>query len=114
MIPTDFAKDWEDGWNSHDLDHILSHYSEDVVFRSRKAIAISGSGEVRGKANLRTYWQAALDAQPDLHFTVSRVYVGHDILVIAYTNHNGINAAETLRFGADGFVCDASAAHSTS
>ncbi len=25
-----FAKDWIDSWNSHNLDDILSHYSDDI------------------------------------------------------------------------------------
>lgn len=42
-----FAAEWEEGWNSRDLDRIMSYYRDDVVFRSLKAIPITGSGEVR-------------------------------------------------------------------
>ena len=44
----EFAADWEAGWNSHDLDRIMAHYSPDIVFRSKKAVALVGNGEVRG------------------------------------------------------------------
>jgi ketosteroid isomerase-like protein len=27
----DFAQDWIEAWNYHDLDRILSHYDEDVI-----------------------------------------------------------------------------------
>lgn len=47
-----FAKAWEQGWNSHDLDVIMSHYREDIVFRSKKAIPLVGKGEIKGKQNL--------------------------------------------------------------
>lgn len=106
-----FASDWEAGWNSHDLDRILSHYSDDVVFRSRKAVDLVGSGEIKGKAALREYWGRALEKQPDLKFAVQNSYLGHDIIVITYLNHKNVQAAETLRFDASGLVVEASASH---
>ena len=107
----EFAAAWEAGWNSHDLDRIMAHYSPDIVFRSKKAVALVGSGEVRGHDALRAYWQAALDKQPDLHFTVRDVFAGHEMMVITYENHRGVLAAETLYFGSDGLVTQAAACH---
>ena len=43
--PWKFAQDWQDGWNSHDLDRIMAHYHKDVVFRSVKAQALVGRGK---------------------------------------------------------------------
>ena len=111
MPPEGFAARWQAAWNAHDLDEILSHYSDDIVFRSRKALALTGAGTILGKAALRAYWSAALAAQPDLHFTVTQVYIGHETIVIAYRNHRGVKAAETLTFGADGLATMASACH---
>ncbi len=106
-----FAKDWEAGWNSHDLDRILAHYSEDILFRSRKAAALVGSPVVEGRAALRAYWTEALRLQPDLRFSVRDVFAGADMVVITYENHRGVLAAETLEFGAGGLVHRASACH---
>jgi ketosteroid isomerase-like protein len=106
-----FAEAWQHGWNSHDLDLIMSHYSDDIIFRSRKAIPLVGRGEVQGKQALRSYWAAAIDRQPDLHFKVQDVFEGHGMLVITYLNHRGILAAETLYFDADGKVFQAAACH---
>ena len=106
-----FARDWALGWNSHDLDRIMAHYREDVIFRSRKAVPLTGHGELRGKADLRAYWQAALARQPDLAFRVEEVFEGHDTLVIVYTNHRGVRAAETLWFDGAGLVWQAAACH---
>jgi ketosteroid isomerase-like protein len=111
MHSKEFAAGWERGWNSHNLDVILSHYRDDIIFRSRKALALVGTGEIRGKAALRTYWAAALDRQPDLAFRVQDVFEGHDMLVITYLNHMGILAAETLYFDVDGLVFQAAACH---
>lgn len=108
---TAFAQDWEAGWNSHDLDRILSHYTEDIVFRSQKAEALVGKGEIHGKSALRAYWAAALDRQPDLMFTVLHVFSGYNMCVITYRNHRGVVAAETLWFGPDGRADRAAACH---
>lgn len=114
MIPEDFAERWEAAWNTHDLDAIMSHYDEAVVFRSTKALALTGDGEVRGKAALRAYWSAALASQPRLRFRVRDVLRGHDMLVLVYLNHRDVLAAETLYFGADGKVFRAAACHRSS
>lgn len=106
-----FALEWEAGWNSHDLDRILRHYRDDIVFRSRKAIPLTGAGEVIGKARLRQYWAAALERQPDLCFRVRDVFEGHEMLVITYLNHRDVLAAETLYFDASGQIYMAAACH---
>ncbi|MEM9636328.1 MAG: nuclear transport factor 2 family protein [Pseudomonadota bacterium] len=106
-----FAKGWQAGWNSHDLDRILYHYCDNIVFHSRKALALTGSGVIHGKQALRAYWATALEQQPDLIFTVEDVFEGHEMMVITYKNHLGVLAAETLYFGPDGLVTQATACH---
>ena len=106
-----FAEAWEAAWNSHDLDRILSHYAPGIVFRSQKAMRLVGQGELHGRDALRAYWADALATQPDLSFVVVDVFEGHGMMVITYQNQNGVLAAETLRFGPDGLVVEASACH---
>lgn len=107
----EFAKSWEAGWNSHDLDQIMQHYSDDIVFRSRKAVPLTGEGEIFGKVALRHYWSLALAKQPNLRFSVLDVFEGHQMMVITYSNHNGVKAAETLYFDEEGRVWQAAACH---
>lgn len=109
--PKRFSNDWELAWFSHDLDVILSQYSEDIIFRSNKAIPLVGSGEIKAKKNLRTYWGKALAGQPDLNFEVLDVFEGYDMLVILYSNHMGIRATETLYFDDSDQIKQASACH---
>ncbi len=106
-----FAAEWEAGWNSHDLDRIMAHYHPDIVFRSRKAVPLVGSGVLRGHRELRQYWAEALKRQPDLKFSVRDVFEGYEMVVITYQNHRGVLAAETLHFEADHLVIAASACH---
>lgn len=106
-----FVKDWEDAWNSHNLKKIMSHYRDDVVFRSRKALLVVGTGEIQGKANLETYWRAALERQPHLRFTVQDVFRGVDMMAITYLNQKGELAVEILFFDANSMVYQAAACH---
>lgn len=104
LPPESFASDWAAAWNAHDLPRILGHYSPDVRFRSAKAAQLAEAPEVVGRSALQTYWQAALNAQPDLHFRVTAYYRGPGVAVITYLNHRDVQTAETLVFDASGRI----------
>jgi ketosteroid isomerase-like protein len=95
-----FAGEWLDAWNAHDLEAILSHFSEDVVFTSPLAqrIVEGSEGAVRGVEGLRGYWTEGLRRNPDLHFEIEDLYVGVNTLVIHYRNHAGGLVNEVLTF----------------
>jgi ketosteroid isomerase-like protein len=65
-------------WNRHDIDAVLAHFHDDVVFTSPVAARVvpESRGVVRGKAALRESWNAALKTMPDLHFEIVGVYQG--------------------------------------
>lgn len=104
-----FAQQWEQDWNRQDLDGIMSHFRDDVVFRSTEALPLLGTSELRGKPSLRAYWNAALARQPDLHFEVVDVFSGQNMLVITYRDERNVLSAETLCFDTDDKVYMASA-----
>jgi len=100
--PEKFAAAWREAWNSHDLDAILAHYTDDVVFTSPAAQRlVGGDGVLRGKDALREYWRNGLELIPDLHFEVEAVYAGVDTLVINYRNQVGNLVCEVLHFDGD-------------
>jgi hypothetical protein len=102
MEPDAFAAAWCDAWNSHDLEAILAHFTDDVVFSSPAARSVlGGDGVVRGKSELRTYWGTGLGLIPDLHFEVQAVYAGVDTIVINYRNQVGKLVCEVLLFAGD-------------
>lgn len=107
-----FASEWIAVWNSHDLQRILAHYSEDFEFSSPFIIEVAGepSGILRGKQAVGAYWAKALARIPNLHFTLESVLWGIQSLVIHYRRHDGRMASEWFEFGADGKVAR-SAAH---
>ncbi|MEW5808832.1 MAG: nuclear transport factor 2 family protein [Actinomycetota bacterium] len=95
-----FAENWVDAWNAHDVEAVLAHFDDDVVFTSPVAARLlpATGGRIHGKDALRDYWVLALGKLPDLHFTVEAVYTGIDTIVINYRNQRGALVNEILRF----------------
>lgn len=117
MIDADFAqrfaREWVKVWNDHDLEAILSHYADDVVFHSPRIRMVTGRDVdvVTGKAELRAYWGRALEQARDLFFEIDQVFTGSDALTIVYTNHRQQMVSETFVFGAGGKVTRSIAAY---
>jgi len=105
--PVEFSAAWASAWNAHDLDAVLAHCHDDVVFTSPMAARLlpGSGGLLRGRVALRGYWAEGLRQIPDLHVTVERVYAGVNVLVISYRNHRGGLVDEVLRFS-DGLVVE--------
>ena len=93
-----FASRWLIAWNAHDLEAVLAHFAEDVVFTSPVAAHLlpATGGVLTGKAALREYWSRGLEHIPDLRFTIEAVYAGLSIVVINYRNHTGALVCEVL------------------
>lgn len=73
-----FARDWVGAWNEHDLEKILSHYSEDFTIESPMAVKLypQSGGTVIGKTEVRKYWTIGLEKTPNLRFEILDVLVG--------------------------------------
>jgi len=99
-VPDAFSDEWAAAWNRHDVDAVLAHFHDDVVFTSPVAaeIVAGSAGVVHGKTALREYWCAALEAVPDLRFDLVGVYAGVSTLVINYRNQKGGLVCEVLEF----------------
>jgi ketosteroid isomerase-like protein len=96
----EFAAEWVRAWNAHDVEAVLTHFADDVVFTSPVAARVvpETGGVVRGKEALRAYWNRALTQVPDLHFEVEAVYAGVSAVVVAYRNQAGGLVSEVLEF----------------
>lgn len=101
-----FAHEWIEAWNAHDLEQILAHYSEDVVFSSPFVIRLVGapSGEVRGLDALRVYFARGLEAYPDLRFEPIEVLPGAGSIALRYLSVAGREAIETLELNRAGKI----------
>jgi ketosteroid isomerase-like protein len=101
-----FAQAWVDSWNSHDLDRIMSHYSDDFEMTSPFIVRLMNqpTGTIKGKENVRAYWAKALERLPDLHFDLIEVLASVDSITIYYHAVLGKRAAEVLFFDENGKV----------
>jgi ketosteroid isomerase-like protein len=93
-----FAAAWIAGWNRHDLEAVLSHYSEDVRFHSPFARMLTGDGLVVGKPALRAYWREGLKRRPALRFELLDLFEGDGALALHLSDERGHRTVETLLF----------------
>ncbi len=105
-----FAHEWIEAWNSHDLESVLAHYSDDFMMSSPHiaTIAQEPSGVLQGKAAVADYWAKALAQLPELRFTLIATYVGADSVAIHYEGVRG-PAVEVFFFNRVGLVYRAAA-----
>ncbi len=98
-----FAQDWIEAWNAHDLNQVLSHYAENFEMSSPRIIDIAGepSGLLKGKAAVGAYWAIALQRIPELHFELVTSLVGVNSITLYYKGVRGQLAAEVFHFGPD-------------
>ena len=94
-----FTQEWIESWNSHNLERILSHYTDDFEMSSPYIAQIAGesAGVLKGKAAIAAYWAKALERMPTLHFEMHSTLVGAESLVIYYRGTRGM-AAEFFLF----------------
>lgn len=105
-----FAQHWVESWNAHDLDLILSHYTDDFEMHSPLIAERMGVQESKltGKAAVGEYWAKGLAAKPVLHFELINVFCGVGSVIIHYKGRKGL-VAEIFHFNDDGKVFRASA-----
>ena len=96
----EFAQKWIASWNSHDLDSILSHYTEDFEMSSPLIVERLGreDGVLKGKTAVAEYWKSGMSLEPPLRFELKDVLVGINQLTIYYRSVGRKVVAETLTF----------------
>jgi hypothetical protein len=90
-ITEPFAKDhidkWINSWNSHNLKAILSHYSEEIEFRSPKIKVVypdKPTAVITNKKDLQDYFSLGLKKFINLHFTRIDFVVKENIILLEY------------------------------
>jgi hypothetical protein len=104
-----FAAEWIEAWNQHDVSRVLTHFAADFEMNSPLIIQVAGepSGRLRGKAAVEAYWRKALGPNPDLKFELLTTLVGVGSLTLCYKNQRGQLAAEVFHFGPGNLVVKA-------
>lgn len=102
-----FANEWMQAWNSHNIEAILSHYTEDFEIESplaKKRFPESG-GILKGKQAVRKYWNMGLERNPNLEFEIIDVLFGVRSLSIYYlSKSSNKRVIETMTFNDYGKV----------
>jgi len=106
MNAQQFASQWINSWNSHDLDDILSHYADDIEITTPMLKLAAGidSGSIQGKEAVRDYWSKALQKFPDLKFELYEITEGINSVALYYRSIMDKNAIEVMFFDAAGKV----------
>jgi ketosteroid isomerase-like protein len=101
-----FAKDWIESWNCHDMNRILSHYTDDFEMSSPLIVERLGlaEGKLKGKKAIREYWLPSLSMNPPLQFELIDVLVGVSEITIYFKNVGRRVVAETLFINNSGKV----------
>jgi len=70
---------YNEAWNAHDLDTIMSLHAPDMVFENHTA------GETAQGAEVRAHIARIFESWPDIHFTTRRLYVREDLVTQEWT-----------------------------
>jgi hypothetical protein len=111
-----FAIHWADAWNERNIEAVLKHFEDNVVFASPTALAVVGAPVIYGKDALRQYWSAALGRICSLFFRVERVLWDPTsrelaILYVGEIDGKARKVSENLIFNAAGRVVSAEVFH---
>lgn len=101
-----FASQWIQAWNSHDINRIMEHYADDLEFHSPliKVLSFNTKGIICTKDELARYFGRGLQEYPDLQFNLLCTLAGNESLVIYYQSVKERMAAEYFRFNNQGKV----------
>ena len=94
-----FANEWVNAWNNHDINLIMEHYSEKIEFHSPliALLKYNDTSIITSKEDLKNYFSIGLSTYPNLKFTLHNVFVGINTLVIYYSSINNRIAAEVFK-----------------
>jgi hypothetical protein len=103
-----FTEEWITAWNNRDIEAIMRHYVDEVVFSSPFILKsqINDKGSIYGKPELRAYFELALLKNPDIHFDLKNIMVGIKSITLIYIRKQTMLAAETMILNDEGFVSE--------
>lgn len=103
-----FAERWIADWNKKDIQAILSHYNDHVVFSSPMMLKTQffEPGTLHGKIELKKYFELALARNPALFFELHQVMVGIKSITLLYTRNQTMLAAEVMLLNDKGLITE--------
>lgn len=101
-----FAEEWVNAWNNRDIELIMGHYVESVVFSSPFILKtmIGNHGTIQGKTELRKYFEGALEKNQDLHFDLKHIMLGVKSITLIYIRKGTMLASEVMVLNDEGKI----------
>ena len=98
------VEDWIDAWNSKDLDRIMKHYADSVVFEASTVVRRWNrpDGILRGVDELREHFRKGLELAPALHFDLEDVFTAPSGYAVLYRRDNGNRVLDVVELDAHG------------
>ena len=109
-----WAREWIDQWNRRDMEAVLAHFADDVVFTSPRAPAIAGKPRLSGKHELAAYWNRGMAAIESIRFELDYVIADGNRFAIVYVSDiygKRMRSVEFLMFNGARLVCEGEAMH---
>ncbi|MES2566665.1 MAG: nuclear transport factor 2 family protein [Bacteroidota bacterium] len=93
------ATTWFEAFNEHNLENLLSLYDDQAQHFSPKLKIRKPEtkGLIKGKAELRLWWQDAFERLPSLKYEVIKLTADDDQVFMEYIRH--VDGEEELRVG---------------
>ena len=93
------ANQWIDAFNRHDLDALLSLYSDNAEHYSPKLKVRQPEtrGIIKGKDKMRSWWQDSFERLPSLRYELIRLTSQKNRVFMEYIRQ--VNGEENLRVG---------------
>jgi hypothetical protein len=97
------AEGWVDAWNARDIDRILSHYAEDVVFEAETVQERwqKPDGKLCGIAELKKHFELGLELAPALRFCIEQVFSAPSGYAVLYERENGNRVIDCVTVNED-------------
>jgi hypothetical protein len=95
---------WIDSWNRHDLDGIMEHYADTVIFEANTVVTRWGrpDGRLHGSSELREHFRRGLELAPSLHFDLEAVFTSPGGYAALYRRDNGNRVLDVVELDKDG------------
>ena len=98
------VEDWIDAWNSRDLDRIMEHYADAVVFEANTVVRRWNrpDGTLRGIEELREHFRRGLELAPTIHFELEEVFSAPSGYAALYRRDNGNRVLDVVELDGEG------------
>ncbi len=95
---------WIESWNAHDLDGIMTHYADGVVFEASTVVSRWNrpDGRLHGAAELREHFRPGLGLAPTLHFELEEVFTAPSGYAALYRRDNDNRVLDVVELNEEG------------